>query len=218
MSGDKVQLPDFLLAELYKSSLVVLDDVEGRAPATVIAPPSVPVTAAPVIPPPAANVRSTPAQAAPVTPPDPAPAAVVPPINVPVNEKASFLGNNGKNIVILVSDPASVHLNDEALQFLSAILGACKLNLGDVAIINAHHNNINYDYLKSQMQPKQLLLFGIDTRLVQLPFVVPQYQVQAYDKCQFLLAPPLSAMLGDSQNAKLEKSKLWLSLKKIFGL
>ncbi|SJZ96095.1 hypothetical protein [Sediminibacterium ginsengisoli] len=213
MSGDKVQLPDFLLAELYKSSLVVLDDVEGRALATVAAPrPPAPdpVVAAAVPPSPVVNVRSTPAVEVPV------PAVI--PANVPASEKLSFLGNNGKNILILVSDPASVHLNDEALQFLSAILGACKLNLGDVAIINAQHNDISYDYLKSQMQPKQLLLFGIDTRLVQLPFVVPQYQVQAYDKCQFLLAPPLSAMLGNSQEAKLEKSKLWLSLKKIFGL
>jgi hypothetical protein len=132
--------------------------------------------------------------------------------------KPEFLGDNRKNICILVKDEQAVYLNDNSLQFLSAILAACKLNLGDVSIVNFNNNAMDFAALKSWLQPKFLMVFDITPASLQLPFDLPNYQVQAYDKCSMVFAPSLNLMTNDSREAKLEKSKLWLSLKNMFNL
>jgi hypothetical protein len=111
-----------------------------------------------------------------------------------------------------------VFRQDESLQFLSSILEACKLNLGDVAIVNYQNDSVNYSYLKEKLSSQYILLFNVSSKEIQMPFTVPNYQVQAHDNCQFLLAPGLDTMLGSTLEAKLEKSKLWLSLKKMFAI
>ena len=129
-----------------------------------------------------------------------------------------FLGENKKHVVIAVKDEEAVFLRDEWLQFLSNILGACKLNLGDVAIINYAKNNYSYAELTERLAPEFLLLLDVTAKEIQFPFTVPHYQIQQYNHCKFLLTPSLGNMLGHTQDAKLEKSKLWLSLKKMFNI
>jgi hypothetical protein len=174
MNSSKYQLPDLLIADLYKQSLVL---IPGEEPLS----------------------QNQPA------------------LN-PIALRERYLGNNQKKITILVNEKEAAYLEDDALQFLSAILGACKLNLGDVAIVNYEKDPLGYSELKEKLSPRFMLLFDVTAKQLQLPFTVPFYQVQQYDSCQFLLAPSLIRMLGDSQEAKLEKSKLWLSLKKMFGV
>lgn len=132
--------------------------------------------------------------------------------------KREFLGDNRKKISILVKDAHSVYLNDHSLQFLSAILAACKLNLGDVAIVNFFHTPFDFAALKPWLAPKFLMAFDIPPAALKLPFDLPNYQVQAYDQCSMVFAPSLDLMTNDSREAKLEKSKLWLSLKNMFNL
>ncbi|MEN9298382.1 MAG: hypothetical protein RLZZ429_695 [Bacteroidota bacterium] len=129
-----------------------------------------------------------------------------------------FLGNNLKKITILLVDHEAVFVNDQSLQFLSAILAACKLNLGDVAIVNLANNDLSYNTIKEWLSPKQMIIFDIDANEINMPFKLPFYQVQAYDQASILFAPSLSTMMGESREAKLEKSKLWLSLKNMFNL
>lgn len=133
-------------------------------------------------------------------------------------EKPLFLGSNLQHIVILVNDSNAVHVDDAALSFLTNIIQACKKNLGDVAIVNLAHHALGYAELKAKLSPKYLLLFDIAPSSIQLPFTVPNYQLQLYDGCQFLFAGNMLSMIPDTQEAKLEKSKLWLSLKKMFNL
>lgn len=133
-------------------------------------------------------------------------------------KEPEFLGNNQKKITILVSDKEAVFVNDQALQFLSAILTACKLNLGDVAIVNLATHQLSYSAIKEWLTPKHIILFDIEATSIQMPFKLPFYQVQAYDQCSILFAPSLYTIMGDSREAKLEKSKLWLSLKNMFNL
>lgn len=175
MNEVKSQLPDFLIAELYKNSLVITDN-EVRVEEKI-----------------------------------PKPAK-------PITERQWFLGSNLRKITLLVSEKDAVYLPDESLQFLSNILGACKLNLGDVAIVNHYHDPAEYSFLKENLAPAYLLLFGVTAQELQLPFTIPHYQVQKYDGMQVLLAPALHTMLGNTQEAKLEKSKLWLCLKKMFNV
>lgn len=132
--------------------------------------------------------------------------------------KPEFLGDNRKNICILVNDEQAVYLNDNSLQFLSAILAACKLNLGDVSIVNFHNNAVDFAALKSWVKPKFLIAFDIAAPSLELPFDLPNYQVQFYDQCAMVFTPSLNLMTNDSREAKLEKSKLWLSLKNMFNI
>jgi len=175
MNPDNIQLPDFLIADLYRHSIVIVD--EG-----------------------------------------PAAEETTPKAGKPITERQWYLGSNLQKITLMVNEKQAVYLQDDSLQFLSAILAACKLNLGDVAIVNYHNDPVNYNFLKENLSPRFLWLFGVTAQQIQLPFTVPHYQVQQHDNCNFLLAPSLATMLGSTQEAKLEKSKLWLCLKKMFSV
>ena len=129
-----------------------------------------------------------------------------------------FLGDNQKKITILLKDSSAVHVADESLQFLTAILAACKLNMGDVAIVNTANQTINYAQIKTELQPSTIILFDIAAASIALPFEVPHYQVQQYDNCTLLFSAPLQSMLVKTDAAKLEKGKLWNALKKTFNI
>ena len=173
-SLEKIQLPDFILADLYKENLVILNDVQVLEKQTN-------------------EIKKEP-------------------------KTKWFLGDNKKNICIVVNDVEAVYLNEDLLNFLTTILGACKLNLGDVAILNYNNNHFQYTFIKEQLSPKYLLLFNVEPNAIQLPFTIPYYQVQKYDKCSILTSPSLQILLGTNEEAKLQKSKLWLSLKKMFSI
>ena len=130
----------------------------------------------------------------------------------------SVLGNNAKGIVILVKDAQNVHLAEDALQLLSGILAACRLNMGDVAVVNISRNHFNFSQIRQQLQVNYCFLFDISMQEMQLAFAIPPFQVFTHDSCTFLSAPALQGMLGGSEEAKLLKSKLWLCLKNIFNI
>ncbi|MEY4553160.1 MAG: hypothetical protein RL099_1488 [Bacteroidota bacterium] len=137
---------------------------------------------------------------------------------VDVQKPISFLGDNLKKVTILLQDTTAVHLADESLQFLTAILAACKLNMGDVAIVNTVHQPVQYTQIKTELKPSTIILFNISAAAIALPFEVPQYQVQQYDNCTLLFSAPLHSMLVKTEAAKLEKGKLWNALKKTFNI
>jgi hypothetical protein len=125
------------------------------------------------------------------------------------------LGNNHQQILIVVNYSELVHLPDEELSFLTSMLSACKLSLDDVVIIN--HNNFKetgYKNILSHFQSRIVLLFGIDPLVFGLPVGFPQFQVQTVAGCKFLY----SASLEVNRTDKLIKSKLWVSLRSIFGI
>jgi len=135
-----------------------------------------------------------------------------------IQKPISYLGDNQKKITILLQDTTAVHLADESLQFLTAILAACKLNMGDVAIVNTVHQHVQYTQIKTELKPSTIILFDISTASIALPFEVPHYQVQQYDNCTLLFSAPLQSMLVKTDAAKLEKGKLWNALKKTFNI
>jgi hypothetical protein len=135
-----------------------------------------------------------------------------------IQKPISYLGNNQKKVTILLEDTTAVHVADESLQFLTAILAACKLNMGDVAIVNTVHQPVQYTQIKTELQPSTIILFDISAAAIALPFEVPQYQVQQYDNSTLLFSAPLQSMLVKSEAAKLEKGKLWNALKKTFNI
>ena len=126
------------------------------------------------------------------------------------------LGNNKKNILLLVSKDNVAFVEDEELNFLSAILSACKLSIADCAIVNLHtaKKPVSYKALVEQFQSRSILLFDVAPESIDLPFHFPHFQLQQFDQCVYLSAPSLK----DLGNDKTIKTKLWNCLKALFSL
>lgn len=125
------------------------------------------------------------------------------------------LGSNNKNILIIVSSNEAVHLPDNELKFLTDILSACNLSLADVAILNlANNSNTTYKELTKFFSSKIVILFEIEPASFGLPMSFPYYQIQPFANNSFLYSPSLK----DLEKDKVEKSKLWVCLKRLFNL
>jgi hypothetical protein len=128
------------------------------------------------------------------------------------------LGNHRRKITILVNAPGSPFLPDNQLSFLTKILEACRLNMGDVAIVNHASAPVNITALRAQLQPSVILLFGLEPTTIRLPINFPVFKLQPYDQCTYLSAPALDLLVQTSEESKLLKSKLWLCLKSLFDV
>jgi hypothetical protein len=194
MSLNDISLSPFVAASLYRSSLIANDSNE-----TIVKAPS-----------PETKPKKEPAKQK-----DSEEVIIEPAKADPTLPGWKHLGNNHKNILIVVNHSDVTHLPDEELGFLTSILSACKLDLGDVAIVNMNnYSEHNYKDFLDHFKSKTVLLFGYGPISFGLPVDFPHFQVQALNNCTFLSSPPLSERNTDS----LFKSKLWVSLKRIFGL
>jgi hypothetical protein len=127
-----------------------------------------------------------------------------------------ILGNNKKQVTVVVNCPNDVFVPEADLQFLTKMLGACKLNMADVAIVNHAVAAVQVDRLKVQLQPKFLLLFGVEPDVIQLPINFPSFKEQPYAGTTYLYTPSLSDLNQETEVAKGLKRKLWDCLKKMF--
>ena len=126
-----------------------------------------------------------------------------------------MLGRIKKNILIVVRYPQHEYMPDDQLNFLVSVLGACKLSLDDVGIVNS--SKVSSGYYKELMEKfssTTTLLFGLTPQEFEMPVNFPEFQVQNFNNCTFLHAPVLEKLEAD----KILKSKLWVSLRKIFNL
>ncbi len=124
------------------------------------------------------------------------------------------LGGNKKGVLILVSNDKVPFLPDAELEFLSAILGACRLSIADVAIVNLHRYPQSYTQLIEQFQSRQVLLLDITPQQIDLPFHFPHFQLQNFDQRTYLSSFSLGAVAQDREL----KTQLWGCLKTMFGL
>ena len=127
-----------------------------------------------------------------------------------------FLGNNLKHIVIVVNEPSEVFLREKHLEFLSKILVACKLNIGDVAIVNEGYKFADIAAIKKELRPHSIILFGLEPTDLKLPLNFPHFKIQAYDEVSYLSVPALEMLNVDNEEGKLLKTRLWVCLKTMF--
>ncbi|MBI3138487.1 MAG: hypothetical protein HYZ15_07885 [Sphingobacteriales bacterium] len=147
--------------------------------------------------------------------PNPAPAPSSPGKEPPASAEWKALGNNRKQILVLVARDGVVFLPDAELNFLTGILTACKMTLADVAILNLqHYPGTGYKELVPFFNSKHVLLFGVEPSGIGLPLNFPSFQAQAFNGTTYLWSPDLETMETD----KLLKSKLWVSLKQLFTI
>lgn len=221
---DNIQLSPLLVGELYKDALLLSPDgapaiqrPAGSAPASQRTSESAqqqPVPSQPVAVQPAPAPKTAPPQPPP-PPSQPAPRQA-PAAETPAPYK--FLGKNAKKITIVVQSPGVPFLPDNQLGFLTKILEACRMNIGDVAIVNAAATPVNITTLRQQLEPAAVLLFGLEPPAIKLPINFPVFKIQPYDNCTYLAAPPLTQLVQHSEESKLLKSKLWVCLKSLFNV
>ena len=126
-----------------------------------------------------------------------------------------FLGENKRKVLIVVKYSDAVHIPDKQLGFLTNLLSACKLNLGDTAVLNfQHHSEVDFNDILSYFKSKTIFLFGVGPEEFGMPLLFPHFQVQLFKEATYLFAPSLEEIEPD----KILKSKLWVCFKKIFGL
>ena len=156
----------------------------------------------------------------------PAPAVAAPtPVKRPATPEPEaspsgykVLGNNKRRISIVVNAPGALFLPDDQLNVLTRMLEACRMNMGDVAIVNHAAAPVAIGALKQQLQPSFVLLFGPTPPDIGLPMDFPVFKIQPYDQCTYLTAPSLAELVRPGEESKLLKSKLWGCLKTLFGI
>jgi len=146
------------------------------------------------------------------------PVATQPPVQPAEPSTYKHLGKNNRQISIIVDSPGAAFLPDPQLEFLTKILEACRMNIGDVAIVNHHTAPVAITTLRQQLQPQSVLLFGVEPTAIRLPIHFPEFKLQPYDQCTYLSAPSLQQLVGNTADAKLLKSKLWVCLKTLFDV
>jgi len=126
----------------------------------------------------------------------------------------NWLGNNEKNILIIINEPETVYLRDADLALLVGILTACKLSMADIALLNFDKNNqAGYTSLNEALHPSTIILFGIEPVLLDFPLHFPHFQLQPYNGQHYLSAPSLKN-IGEDVSLK---KQLWLALQKHFS-
>lgn len=126
-----------------------------------------------------------------------------------------FLGDNRRNILLVVNYSDARHVPPEELAFLDNLLSACKLNMNDVAIINLHNQDTtDFTGILSFFESNIVFLFGVEPKTLGLPIHFPHFQVQPFNGITFLSSPGLTDISTD----KILKSKLWVCLRRIFNI
>jgi hypothetical protein len=134
-----------------------------------------------------------------------------------INEKSlkettfKFLGGNERKILILVNDPENLHLGDSELAFLNNVLSACKLHLGDVALVNwAQNTQIDFQLLFDFFEPQLMLSFDVDI----MNIAPKKYELCKIKNIDCLFSSSLKNIAINTE----EKKSLWNTLKSYFKI
>lgn len=184
------ELSPLAIEELYRNVLVNIQASPGKVPAKAQQPLE-------LKPPPIEKI------------PEPVPAAA---------PGIKFLGGNKKRIAFIVNCKTDVFLPDAQLDWLGKMLEACRLNLGDVAVANIAKQPFTIADIKQELFSHTVVLLGTEPASIQLPLNFPHFNLQAHDGVTFLATPPPDQLNKQTPEARLLKSKLWVSLQKLFNL
>jgi hypothetical protein len=185
-------LPPALLAEMFKSGIVVIpEEFEQQGVAVQKAAPPELISS-------------------------PVPLPAFPHDKQPAVSPLVFLGNFSRKVLVVVHDNTALHLNDADFALLAKILAAVKLTVADIAVVNAARYTLQYELLNAQLTATVALYFGVEPVTIGVPFKVPMFQVQPWNHTTFLYAPSLKDMNIDTAEALEFKKQLWGALRKIF--
>ena len=129
-----------------------------------------------------------------------------------------FLGENLRNICLVVSIPGNAVLPVSTKVFLEKMLAACRLGTVDLAIVNISLSPATAADLSARFSPEKWLLAGISPAALGIDLPGSVFEVQSWNGSQVLCLPPLAGMEQDSPVSTQLKRQLWAGLKKLFGI
>jgi hypothetical protein len=95
---------------------------------------------------------------------------IQPEVNVSPITDFEYLGDNNKYFLILIEDKIHTRMNPAHQEILLKIMGAKKLELRDLAILNINrYPDIKFDALKNFFSCNRVVLFGITPTQIGLP-------------------------------------------------
>ncbi|MRG49157.1 hypothetical protein GFS24_28865 [Chitinophaga sp. SYP-B3965] len=128
--------------------------------------------------------------------------------------KVKYLGENQKNVLLLIQNESEAYLNDELFNLLTNILSACKLGMQEVALINvAQYPGLTLADYKNILPVQQCIIFAIPLEILGLP-PMQAYQLETHLQIPVLYSDHLQLIATD----KTSKGKLWMALKQLFGI
>lgn len=140
---------------------------------------------------------------------------IVPSEEIPT-DPLQYMGNNLKDILIVVHYADQIFLPDQQLTFLIAVLKACNLTLEDTAIINFATFKPDYNLLKQRMLPHVVLLFGGSAEFITVLGQLNEFELIKLEGITTLYVPELERLNQNNNEGKILKKKLWSALKQIF--
>lgn len=176
MSFDNIKLPEIVIIDLYKKTLIEAPEIKSRETEKE-------------------NSKN----------------AILP-------ETLQYLGENEKNIIVMVNYIKEKFLPEQQLDFLTSILTACQCNLKDIAIVNTAHQQEYFNELKEKLKPKCMLLFGTHPASIQGTDEKMHFALTDMNGIIVVKAPELEKLNQNDNEGKLLKSKLWLCLKQLFNV
>ncbi|MBS1632116.1 MAG: hypothetical protein JST10_06030 [Bacteroidetes bacterium] len=127
----------------------------------------------------------------------------------------NFTGTNKNKILVLTNYPDRKVFSHQQQSFLKRMFEACKINFSDIALMNISQNpEADYNKLYKFFESRVIILFDIEPSSLGIPLSFPQFQVQPFGNCLFLFTPSIEKLEEDS----LQRSKLWICLKRIFNI
>ena len=128
-------------------------------------------------------------------------------------QPVKYLGNNEKRVLVLIKNKKIAFLPEEQLALLTKMLAACKMNIGDVAIVNMAETQDLQEAI-SQLLPEKLLAFGA----LNEDFNLPLFEIEMRDGAVWLNAPSLEELLQEKGKNPPLKTSLWNSMQQLFDL
>ncbi len=122
-----------------------------------------------------------------------------------------FLGNNKRNILILVNDPLHEVSDEKGRELLRKIVKSVNLSANDFALLNYHHyQNSSYQQLIDYFASTVVFAFGVSSQQLGLQGHAENIVVKERDVLLIF-----SAELKQLEQDMNGKKALWASLKKL---
>ena len=124
-----------------------------------------------------------------------------------------YLGENHNQITFIVNNHEHAFLSDPEMELLTGLLAACNFSMVDISLVNFSKNTgLQYVDILNQFQSRHILMFGVNTEEIGLPFTIPFFQIQKFQQQTYLFNPAMADLIGNKEL----KMKLWNCLKTLF--
>ncbi len=130
---------------------------------------------------------------------------------IPQAPQFKFVGNNERNILILVNDEHNPVSTLQGRELLGNILKAINLSRNDCALVNyASCNAADFRQFQSFFKPQYVFAFGVSPEQLGLADAACN-NIVTQDQSKLIFSSNLDVLSGDAATKKL----LWASLKQI---